>query len=358
MKRAIAVCIALVTAVGFGRAFGASDGTYRSERMHCSGAVDNVETPNRTEPGCHNGTVTISDVGGHEYFGIGTAQTAGNDMGPVPGVLPFGIGANMHAGDFWYDAGSGCTRYTFDVQTPGPPAQGDCPWFTSTAPNYYGPDVAPNPSSGLRIYIGFDDNVAGGEHDSSELINNGPSDGGGIHVVLDPAQTAAWVAAVMAKDPAYVLSHPLPAGDAGLGFCADGICFSLQSQRQVAYQGGSSTAPSRDVANYKGKNWDPSGCSGDDDGSDPTDNKCNDPKDPSTHQDITYWYNQDGTVYVEPGVQIYEDPDPQGSPIGDFYPIPAIYIGTCGVIVGGGDLQMPASPFTNSSGQFVFPTGC
>ncbi|MGZ4144103.1 MAG: hypothetical protein ACXVPP_02970, partial [Actinomycetota bacterium] len=86
---------------------------------------------------------------------------------------------------------------------------------------------------------------------------------------------------------------------------------------------------------------------------------CNDPNNqPHKHRDITYWYNQDGTVYVEPGVQIHEDPDPQGSPIGGFYPIPAIYIGTCGVIVGGGDLQMPASPFTNPSGQFVFPTGC
>ena len=63
-------------------------------------------------------------------------------------------------------------------------------------------------------------------------------------------------------------------------------------------------------------------------------------------------------MYAEPGIQIYEDPDPQGSPIGPSYPIPAFYVGTCGLIVGGGQMTMPSSPFTNKAGQFVVPTGC
>ena len=63
-------------------------------------------------------------------------------------------------------------------------------------------------------------------------------------------------------------------------------------------------------------------------------------------------------MYAEPGIQIYEDPDPQGSPIGPWYPIPAFYVGTCGLIVGGGQMAMPESPFTNKGGQFVVSTGC
>jgi hypothetical protein len=358
MKIKAIIAVIAVTTLAVTAAGAVSDGNYSPRRNHCSGHADNVESPQYAEDGCHNGTVTISDNAGHEYFGIGSAQTADHEKGPLPPVAPFGLGANLHKGDFWYDSGSGCTRYVFDLNAPGAPVQGTCPWFNKKAPNYYGPDRAPNPASGIRIYFGFDDNAAGGEHDSSELINNGPSDGGGINVVLDPAGVQPWVQAVMAANPSYVLTHPLPFGYGGIGFCADGICFALHTQRQVAYQGGSKTAPSRDVANYDGKRWDPSGCSGDDDGSKKTDNACNDPANPSKHQNITYWYNQDGTVYVEPGVQIFEDPDPQGSPIGPSYPIPSLYIGTCGVIIGGGSLKMPSSPLSNHSNQWVIPTAC
>jgi hypothetical protein len=72
---------------------------------------------------------------------------------------------------------------------------------------------------------------------------------------------------------------------------------------------------------------------------------------------LSYWEDEEGTVYVEPGLQIYEDPDAQGSPEGP-YPIPAVYVGTCGVVLGGGVLQAPDSPVTNGAGQVVIPTGC
>ena len=51
-----------------------------------------------------------------------------------------------------------------------------------------------------------------------------------------------------------------------------------------------------------------------------------------------------------PGIQVYEDPDPEGSPLGP-YPIPSAYAGTCGVVAGGGPLAAPASPLTNDAGQ-------
>lgn len=358
MRRSLVLLVALATVLGVSSAFAVSDGDYSYQRQHCSGHADNVEAENYAEDGCHNATVTISDLGGHEYWGIGAQQTVDHEKGPIPGVLPFGLGANLHKIDVWTDSGQDCQRYTTDLNAPGAPAQSACPWFDPTAPNYDGPDVAPDPTTGLRIYFGLDDNAAGGEHDSSELMNNGPSDGGGFHVVLDPASIQPWLLAFVAQNPQYVLTHPLPLADAGIGFCADGICFSAQTQRHVAYQGGNSEN-SRDVSNYDGKRWDPSKCSGDSDGSDPTSNACNDPNAPDQHQDITYWSSQDGTTYVEPGVQIYEDPDPQGSPLGGQYPLPALYVGTCGVVIGGGSMQMPASPFTDdSTGQVVIPTAC
>ena len=54
----------------------------------------------------------------------------------------------------------------------------------------------------------------------------------------------------------------------------------------------------------------------------------------------------------------FEDPDPEGSPIGP-YPLPALYAGTCGVVAGGGPAATaPASPITNSAGQLQVKTGC
>lgn len=357
MKRTLALLVVVVTAAAAAAFGGVSDGNYSPARQHCSGAANNVESPDRAEEGCHSGTVTISDTAGHEYFGIGIGQTAVGEDGVGPEGLPFDLFANVHEVDYWYDLGDGCTRTEFDLAAPGAPEEGPCPWFDPLAPNYTGDAVPPNLASGIKIYLGFDDNLAGGEHDSSELINNGPSDGGAIRVELDPASIGPWLEAFVAQNPQYILTHPLPVGQAGMGFCADGICMAVQTQRRVAYQGGSTEDEHRAVSNYEGKNWDPEECSGNDDGSSAS-GACDDPNTPES-DDITYWHNQEGTVYVEPGVQIYEDPDPQGSPLGP-YPLPAIYIGPCGVIIGGGPAgQMPASPFTNpDTGQIVIETAC
>ena len=75
------------------------------------------------------------------------------------------------------------------------------------------------------------------------------------------------------------------------------------------------------------------------------------------------WYRQQeaGNVYAEPGVTVYEDPDPQASPAlpKQLYPLPAAYAGTCGVAAGGGTAKAPASPVTNGAGQVVVsPTHC
>jgi hypothetical protein len=343
-------------------AFAASDGNYKPARQHCSGNANNSDTPNYTEHGCHNWTLTVSDYGGHEYFGWGLQQVAGDDQGPVPPVIPFGTGSGTHEMAFWYDPGpdqGGCVYTTFDANTQME-NQEPCPWFVPGAPNYIDP-VAPNPGSGLSLYMGADDNLAGGEHDSSHLADNGPSDGGAVELNLNPASLMKWIAYLQVANIGKLLVHPVPILDGGVGACADGICFSAQTtRRDQTYPDGTSTY--QPVADYSGHEWDPADCNGEAGHDDAA--HCGTPDHPT--YTLADWNTHNGDPAIEPGIQIYEDPDAQGSPFGGApYPIPAIYVGTCGVIIGGGDLAqtpMPPSqegaPYINSAGQLVIPTGC
>jgi hypothetical protein len=361
----LAVAAALVAAAA-PLAFAVSDGNYDYRRQHCSGAADNTD-PGTAENGCHALVFAVRDNGpdgGHEYFGWGIQQIGEDD----PNQDPFGFyGGLQHQVDVWYDGGQGCTRYTEDYTSPGAPAETDCLWWTdASAPNYEGPNPPPHPETGLYIYMGADDNLDGGEHDSSRYVSNGPSDGGALHIAADPGSVIAFVTNVMNSD--YVLKHPLPAGDFGFGTCVDGICFSIQTQEQRAMQAGNGTTPNghtRHVANYENKTFDPETCE-----SEPG-------KDDPAHCGGTTIDGQEesDTPMVEPGVQIYEDPDAQASPV-DPYPQPAIYVGTCGVILGsdrdvdsvGGfpfdsvplpatiPAHFPGAPGTNGKGQVVIST--
>jgi hypothetical protein len=273
-----------------------SDGVYSYEKQHCSGSADDYTRPDYVEEDCRNAIVSLSDGEDNEWGHAGLRQTP--DGTPVDPTNP-------------------------DIaQGPG----GD-------------------PTTGAKLYFGADDNLDNGEHDSSPQISNGPSDGGAIQVNVIPASVDAWMTAVANGDAAYLLTHPLPLVDAGTGACADGICFAASSQRRVAFVGGDKKSE-RDVANYEGKEWDPESCGGPSDSAE----DCGGRK-------LKEWNKDEGTTYVEPGVQVYEDPDAQGSPLGP-YPLPAAYAGTCGVILGGGQATAPASPVTNSAGQVVVETGC
>jgi hypothetical protein len=334
MKRALVGLVCLVTFAGIGNSFAVSDGHYSPSRNHCTGSDNNAEKPKYVNPDCKSLIYTLSDGTGHEYFGAGARQT------------PDGTFANTI--DFWVDPGQG------QMAT----------WYVDQG-GLHGPTMAPSagpgdPSTGLFIYFGADDNLDGGEHDSSEFINNGPSDGGGMEYNIDPATAMAWVAALQAGDVATLLENPTPLLNAGLGSCADGLCMSIDTTRRVAFQGGDKHKH-RDVANYAGKEWDPYDCAGPSD----TAKDCSGPT--NNGWTIKHWADKEGTVYTEPGFQFYEDPDPQGSPgvlglVGipqdDPYPLPALYVGSCGAILGGGPMQFPAGPGVNSAGQLVIPTGC
>ena len=300
-------------------ALAVSDGNYDPSKQGCSAHADDSDNPSYTEEGCYSATLQISGKS-HRYVLVGVPQT------------PDGTSANAVEVCLDFTGTAKCARFDENgfQQLPDRPG------------------TAPDPESAeLHAYFGADDNLDSGEHDGSEDIANGPSDGGSIVANVAPLTAADWVAKVLGGDSQYLLTHPLPAGDAGAGGCADGLCVSVQTQRRVAYTAGGKDPETRDAANYEGHTWDPPTCAG------PSDTK----KDCGGH-DMSWWHKRGETTYVEPGIQIYEDPDPQGSPEGP-YPLPALYVGTCGFVAGGGAAPaFPASPITNGAGQLVVQTGC
>ena len=300
-RLAIVFMVAAVAVATTGVAVaGVSDGNYRPSRQHCTGHADDSDAPGRVEPDCHSFIVSANDGAGHEAASAGTQQTAdGNNASQV---------------------------------------------LTNTTPS-----PLFDPTTGLGLYLGADDNLDSGEHDSSEFIGDGPSDSGAVVANVTPDTIASWLLAAQTGDTQYLLTHPLPLLEAGFGSCADGICESVQTQRHVAYQGGGDGQ--RSVYDYDGVTFDPESCGG------PSDSPTDCPDENGDPQGILYWHNKSGTVYVDPGVQVYEDPNPEGSPIGP-YPLPALYVGTCGIVVGGGPVVLPASPLTNSAGQLAIKTGC
>jgi hypothetical protein len=294
-----------------GAAVAVSSGGYDPAQQDCSKTADATSKAKQAEPGCHSFKVNLSDSSGHRYGEFGIRQTP--DGKPANDADAHASGGN---------------------------------WA--------------NLLTGAHLYLGADDNLSNGEHDGVDGAYgtahsaNGPSDGGAIVLNWHPGEK--W-------DPLAVFTNPVPVADFGVGSCADGVCFSLQSRRRVVYRGGSKGW--RDVYNYDGKTWDPYDCSS---GSPKEEQACHGtkPGDPKTMDD---YRARERTVYAEPGFQFYEDPDPQSSPIDPtanggktpLYPLPAAYVGTCGVVVGGGAvMQFPSgSPVTNKAGQVVIrPTGC
>lgn len=327
-----------------------SDGYYDPSRMLCT------EYSNTTGagavPGCYDAIIQVADHSGHIYYGAGARQV---DLDAEP----------AQTFDVWVDPGLG-VKYTFTVSRS--PVQIAGPQMSVGTPA--------QPGSGVFVYVGADDNLENGEHDGSPLVHNGASDGGAITIDIRPETATAWISALQALNPATILTNPVPLTGAGFGACADGICFGATAVRRLALLGGATDGRHRDAPNYAGVAWDPDSCDGEDDGvTKGAANSCDDPATPqincalnplacntqtingSGYENIIYWYNKIGTVYLEPGLNIYEDPDPQASPIGP-YPLPALSLGTCGFVFGGAAPLTFTGPGTNAAGQIVVPTLC
>src|SRR5437868_43080 len=121
-RLAIVFMVAAVTVASTGVAIaGVSSGGYSPSKQHCSGHADDSDAPSHVEPGCRSFIASVSDGNGNEAASIGTQQTAdGTNASQV---------------------------------------------LTNTTPS-----PAFDAASGLDMYLGADDNLDSGEHDSSELI--------------------------------------------------------------------------------------------------------------------------------------------------------------------------------------------
>jgi len=357
---------AAVTVAMAGVAMAVSGGGYQPSQQDCPGNA-NANNRSGTSPGCHNFELHVGNGRGKRYAEVGLDQLPKGDS--TPGLIGVGTPGSSnfpHAGCAAVNTngtkggtGKGCgtnhdgtgATAVFDTENPA---------RNAIAPQTGAPDangLLTSLQDGLVIYLGADDNLDAGEHDGVDGKSgtarsvNGPSDGGAVTAHATPR----------AATTAPSLHDPFPAAGASEGACADGFCHEVTTQRQQAYRGNPKGKSSRDVANYGGKQWDPYDCS------------SGDPKsEQACPGGMDSWRNAEAhSVYAEPGVQVYEDPDPQASPIDpvkeagltsqpSLYPIPAVYAGTCGVVAGGGPVaSAPAgTPSTNPAGQVVVPTGC
>ncbi|MHB8682212.1 MAG: hypothetical protein ACYDA2_08990 [Acidimicrobiales bacterium] len=317
-------------------------------------------------------------------------------------------------------------------------------WVTSLHPEWTLPGTAPTLSpwaqpgtvdtswtnivtDGGQVYLAGDDNGDSGEHDGTDgqyASGNtfyGSSDGGAFILTWAPLQGASSGASIVqswtalfeaaagsqsAAPLAPVMENPFPFLTFGGGACADQICAGAYTSQRTLYSGGGGSGSQRDVYNYQepngsSKDWGPYNCSSGSKaneqacttqpGSDGTTRNCS-PTETNNANDPTcgmnYYKQQEASnVTTEPGVMVYADPDPEASPVAPFDPIPSAYVGTCGVVLGGGvaapssasglPFTLPSAPFvtgpspapppqlapvasTNSAGQLILadPTGC
>jgi hypothetical protein len=413
----VALCMgvaALSIAAWAGIAAAVSGGGYSPAQQDCPTTADSngAGTPGSNQsqnpyPGCHNFAAHVEDGHGDRYasagldqlpvgysstpglFGVGQPGSPNSPHSGCAAVNTAGTGGGTDAagdGCGSNNAGMGATT-VFDANHP---SGSSVTPQTGTTP----PDLMSILTGGLLLYVGADDNLDAGEHDgvngcttdpknSNTCVSdgsggsaNGPSDGGAITVALQPVgglgTMSGWQSVFMAlvngggpSSLAPVAHNPGPVAGASTGECADGFCLEATTRQQTLYSGG--TPGQRDVYNYQNKSWDPYNCSsGSQQSEAPGANGCG-------NQTLDQWRQADSqSVTAEPGVQVYEDPDPQGSPIDPLYeghatphpvlyPIPSAYVGTCGVVAGGGPVaSAPAgTPMTNSAGQVVAnPTGC
>jgi hypothetical protein len=224
------------------------------------------------------------------------------------------------------------------VGTPGQPSAGV---DQSSGATRNPADAATN----QQVYFGADDNLDNGEHDGvnptdyhgkDRRVADGPSDGGAIQANTHLQGSASDPASLVAKnvDPSD-MHDPLRAADAGTGACADGLCAGADTSRRKAYQGGCTRCADQSVYNDQNStNWRSPDCNA---GSTANQNDCGaNWKSGSEQGNIYQPYSERGAYYTDPGVFVYEDPDPQASPLTSGvlqYPICELYAGTMGVWV-------------------------
>jgi hypothetical protein len=208
-------------------------------------------------------------------------------------------------------------------------------------------------SQGLLFYLGANDGLDNGEHDGFSGNNNtdeainGPSDGGAVILAFTPQNASN---APTATNPEGLING-------SFGACADGICFGAATQQTTVYQGcGADNLPKKDANEDKCAKGTPQSddvfhndtpastqespnCNGG--GPSSTETAClRTDKSPTSSAPGSanpggadaYRKNTPHDMNMEPGVQTFQDPDPNRSPAIPFG-TPGIYVGTCGIYV-------------------------
>ena len=330
-------------------------------------AFDTNGTGGGTGTGCGTGSGGLGFSTTYDYYDL---VQPGYSYQAVPFVDPFSvIGGNPQVG-------------TMQAPVPDPTAtkvNGGAPVSQ--------PGVDQNPSGatgqgsvlntfmteGLIVYFGMDDNNDAGEHDGvsgaegpcpidptlnckSAGVVNGPSDGGGMVLSLEPQ----WLLGGSPSAP--TATHPQGLLNYSEGECADGICGAFTTQQQTVYQGCGATNPQNNGAYdqcttpttnddvYKddtpSSQTEPFNCSSGDASSESCGGSGLD----------QYRQGTPRNMYAEPGVQTYEDPDPQRSPAAPFV-TPGLYVGTCGVYVDDSGGSAPGVVSTLTGGNMSAPAG-
>ena len=346
LAAALAVTVvAAVSALTLTTALAVSGGGYSPSRQGCSATADRNDRA-AAQPSCHNATLQVGS-GRWTPVAVNTDQSANGDVvnsgsvvvdggqgtkGSVrfttgqPGVVTSAqnLGAWLAAG------GSGAP--------PSPTGIGGTPTVTLVqAHSRTSGFSADHPTA--SVYLGADDNLDFGEHDGVDpsahngrdrVAANGPSDGGALQVNVHPQGSLKQPATLTKNVSPGSLQDPLRAADAGAGACADGICAGADSAHRKLYQGGCRTC--HDQAVYDDQQttkWRSPDCNS---GSTAAQGDCGAQwASGSENGSIAGPYYERGAYYSDPGVFVYEDPDPQSSPATPFYPVCEVYVGTEGV---------------------------
>jgi hypothetical protein len=397
----------LVVAGWAGVSAAVSGGGYSQNQQDCPPNSDAWNAPaNQTDPGCHNVAVNV-EGGGTSQGNASDSNTRfvewGNNEVPIdpnsqgtPTILSIGypgstgdphsgcLAANTDGtgGGTGANNGTGCGNNSagdgfeanydyYAIYCPLVQAVQPCE-DTNTPVNSYTLDTGGQSAldtiltQGLVVYFGQNDNTDNGEHDGYTGVDgtpdcsnqngtrpmdcnsgravSGPSDGGGMTLSIAPL--APWATPTA--------THPEGAANYSEGFCADGICSDATTQQQTVYNGCSSgthadcapnTPPSGDVFTNSAPSstQEPNDCSSGDARSE----GCSDGSSPDT-----YVANTPTNMNAEPGIQTYQDPDPQRSPALPFG-TPGTYVGTCGVYVNAGSDSVGPGPVSFLSGGNV-----
>ena len=342
-----------------------SGGGYNPQQQGCSPSADRNDRQQSTEPGCHNATLQLNQGGGG-YASNWHVLSVNSDQLPN--------GQSPHSGSVTADPGQG-TDYSISFETGTgtlvlvSPLGLAVDLLTWAAGGFNGPAPIPSqiigapgtpgagvsqsssaahaPTDGLgqeQVYFGADDNLDNGEHDSvnptddhrkDARVADGPSDGGAVQANTHPQGSAADPQTLQDNVDPSDPHNPVRAADAGTGACADGLCAGADTSHRKDYQGGCASCPDQSVYNDQyTTHWRSPDCNGQ---STQNQNDCGaNWQSGSESGNIYQPYSERGAYYTDPGVFVYQDPDPQASPefpITPTYPMCELYAGTMGLWV-------------------------